>query len=63
MINIFPGITDSSRMRVNTNVSLRNEFVRSLFWDLPLYHTFDNRPLQGAASEDYGIVTSIGASL
>ena len=61
-INVFPGITDSSRMRVNTDVSLRNEIVRSLFWDLSLYHTFDNRPPDGAAEEDYGIVTSIGAS-
>ena len=61
-INVFPGITDSSRMRVNTDVSLRNEIVRSLFWDLSLYHTYDNRPPDGAAEEDYGIVTSIGAS-
>ena len=61
-INIFPGITDSSRMRVNTDVSLRNEIVRSLFWDLSLYHTYDNRPPDGAAEDDYGIVTSIGAS-
>ena len=61
-IDIFPGITDSGRMRVNTSVSLRNEIVRSLFWDMSLYHTFDNRPPDGAAEEDYGIVTSIGAS-
>lgn len=61
-INVFPGITESGRMRVNTNVSLRNEIVRSLFWDLSLYHTYDNRPPETAAEEDYGIVTSIGAS-
>jgi putative salt-induced outer membrane protein YdiY len=61
-INVFPGITESGRMRVNTDVSLRNEIVRSLFWDLSLYHTYDNRPPEGAAEEDYGIVTSIGAS-
>jgi len=61
-INIFPGITESGRMRVNTNVTLRNEIIRSLFWDMSLYHTYDNRPPEGAAEEDYGIVTSIGAS-
>ena len=61
-INVFPGLTESGRMRVNTNVSLRNEIVRSLFWDLSIYHTFDNRPPDDAAEEDYGIVTSIGAS-
>ena len=61
-INIFPGITESGRMRINTNISLRNEIVRSVFWDLSFYSTFDNRPPEGAAEEDYGIVTSIGAS-
>jgi len=49
-------------MRVNTNVSLRNEIIRDLFWDLTFYSTFDSRPVQGAENEDYGIVTSIGAS-
>lgn len=61
-VNIFPGITESGRLRINTNVSLRNEIVRSVFWDLTFFSTFDNRPPQGASEEDYGIVTSIGAS-
>ena len=61
-VNVFPGITETGRMRVNTNISLRNEIVRSLFWDLTFYSTYDNRPSEGAENEDYGIVTSIGAS-
>jgi len=61
-ISIFPGITESGRLRINTNISLRNEIVRSVFWDLSFYSTYDNRPPEGAAAEDYGIVTSIGAS-
>jgi putative salt-induced outer membrane protein YdiY len=61
-INVFPGISESGRLRANGNISLRNEIIRSLFWDLTLYATYDNRPPEGAASEDYGIVTSIGAS-
>ena len=61
-INVFPGITESGRLRVNTDISLRNEIVRDLFWDLSFYSTYDNQPAKGAASEDYGIVTSIGAS-
>ena len=61
-INVFPGITESGRLRINTNVSLRNQFIRDLFWDLTFYSTCDNRPVQGAENEDYGIVTSIGAS-
>ena len=61
-INVFPGITESGRMRVNTNISLRNEVVRSVFWDLTFFSNFDNRPPEGSSEEDYGIVTSIGAT-
>lgn len=61
-VNVFPGITESGRMRVNTDISLRNEIVRSVFWDLSFYSTYDNRPPPGAEQEDFGIVTSIGAS-
>jgi putative salt-induced outer membrane protein YdiY len=61
-VSVFPGITESGRLRVSTNVNLRNEIVRSVFWDLTFFSTFDNRPPEGAEQEDYGIVTSIGAS-
>jgi putative salt-induced outer membrane protein YdiY len=61
-IAIFPGISESGRMRVNTDITLRNEIIRSVFWDLSFYTRYDNRPPEGASREDYGIVTSIGAS-
>ena len=61
-VSVFPGITESDRLRVNAELSLKNEIIRSVFWDLTLYGTWDNRPAQGAAEEDYGIVTSLGAS-
>jgi hypothetical protein len=61
-LDVFPGITEAGRLRINSNISLRNEIIESLFWDLSFYSTFDNRPPEGASSEDYGVVTSIGAS-
>jgi len=61
-VSIFPGITESGRLRINTNVNLRNEIIRSVFWDLQFFSTYDNRPPEGASEDDYGIVTSIGAS-
>jgi len=61
-VNVFPGITESGRMRINTDITLRNEIIRSVFWDLSFYSRFDNRPPEGSAEEDFGIVTSIGAS-
>lgn len=58
----YPSLTDSGRLRVNTNISLRNEIIRSLFWDLSFYSNYDNRPAEGAQKTDYGIVTSIGTT-
>jgi putative salt-induced outer membrane protein YdiY len=61
-VSIFPGITESGRIRVNTQVTLRNELIRDFFWDLTFYSNFDNQPAAGAEKEDYGIITSLGAS-
>jgi hypothetical protein len=61
-VNVFPGITESSRIRVNTNINMRNEIVRDFFWDLQFYSSYDNQPAAGAESEDFGIVTSLGAT-
>lgn len=61
-VTLFPGITESSRFRTSTDIRLKSEFVRDLFWDLTFYSTRDNQPPAGARSSDYGIVTSLGAS-
>jgi hypothetical protein len=61
-INMFPGITQSGRLRVNTDITLRNEIFRDFFWDLSFYSNYDNQPAAGAESEDFGIVTSLGAT-
>jgi putative salt-induced outer membrane protein YdiY len=61
-VNLFPGITESGRLRVNTDITLRNEIVRDFFWDLQFYSSYDNQPAEGFESEDYGIITSLGAT-
>jgi putative salt-induced outer membrane protein YdiY len=61
-VSVFPGITESGRIRVNTDVTLRNELWRDFFWDLTFYSTYDNRPVSEAERSDYGIITSLGAS-
>jgi len=61
-INLFPGITESGRIRINTDITLRNEIVRDFFWDLSFYSSYDNQPADGFESEDFGIVTSLGAT-
>lgn len=61
-VYVYPGITESSRIRVNTDIKLRNELVRDFFWELTFYSNYDNQPAVGAEKEDYGIVTSLGAT-
>jgi putative salt-induced outer membrane protein YdiY len=61
-ISVFPGITESSRLRVNSHINLRNEIFRDFFWDLSFYSSYDNQPAEGAEREDFGIITSLGAS-
>lgn len=61
-VSIYPGITESGRIRVNTQITLRNELFRDFFWDLTFYSNFDNQPAAGAEKEDYGIITTLGAT-
>jgi sRNA-binding regulator protein Hfq len=61
-ISVFPGITESGRVRINTNVRLRNEFVRDFFWDLSFFSNYDNQPAREADKRDYGVITSLGAA-
>ncbi len=61
-VSIYPGITESSRIRINSDITLRNEIFRDFFWNLSFYSSYDNQPVDGAVSTDYGIVTSLGAT-
>lgn len=60
--NVFPSLTESGRVRANTSLTLRNELVRDVFWDLQFYSSYDNRPVGGNEERDYGLITSLGAS-
>ena len=61
-VNLFPGITESGRIRINTDIKLRNEIFRDVFWDLSFYSSYDNQPADGFEREDFGIITSLGAT-
>ncbi len=61
-LNVIPVLSDLGRVRTQLSVDLRKEFVEDLFLNLNLYYTYDNEPPVGAASDDYGIVTSLGYS-
>lgn len=57
---LYPGITQSERLRGNFDTKLRWEIVSDLTWDLTYYYSWDNQPPAEAASSDTGITTSLG---
>ena len=57
---VYPGLTNTDRLRGNFDTKLRWEIVGDLTWDLTYFYTWDNEPPPGAASEDTGVTTSIG---
>jgi hypothetical protein len=57
---IFPLLEDPSIFRAETNLSFRREIVNDLFFDLSIYHSYLSDPPEGAESDDYGVVTSVG---
>jgi hypothetical protein len=59
-VDYFPGITESSRHRVNYEINYRQEFVADLFFNIELYASYDSEPPDTAISgEDFGMITSL----
>jgi len=60
---VFPSLTTSGRVRSGLNINLRREVFKDFFWDLNFYRDADNKPpATASASNDWGIVTSLGWS-
>jgi hypothetical protein len=59
-VSLFPGVTESDRLRGDARLRYRQEFVKDLFLNLTYYYNFDTDPPAGAVSDsDYGIVTGL----
>lgn len=61
-LSVYPGITDSGRIRLNLDTGVRHELVEDLFLDLSFYDTFDSGAPDADKENDYGFVTSLGYS-
>ena len=60
--NIFPLLEDFSNYRAETDISFKREFVKDLYFEVLLYHSYVSEPPTGAESGDYGLTTSLGYS-
>ena len=63
ILNLFPSLTESGRVRAEGQLNARYELVSDLFFQLSLYGSYDSEPGAGAESKsDYGVTTSLGYS-
>lgn len=58
-LNVYPSLTESGRVRSDTNLRLRWELVNDLYWDITAYGSFDNKS-DSAIQVDYGVTTGLG---
>ena len=61
-IVVLPSLSESGRWRGEASLDLRREIVSDLFFSISVYDSYDNRPAEGASTNDWGLTTSIGYS-
>ena len=57
---VYPLIEDLSQFRAETDLSFRREFVKDLFWDLTIGHSYVSDPPENGSNSDHTVTTSIG---
>jgi hypothetical protein len=57
---LFPGLTDSGRIRLSSQSNLKIELLRNFFWNFQLYENYDSRPPVVAPKNDLGTTMSLG---
>jgi len=61
-LTLLPSLTESGRWRGEAAIKARHEIVDDLFFEISLLDSYDNRPPEGAESNDWNVVTSLGYS-
>lgn len=61
-LTLLPSLTESGRWRGEAAVRARHEIIDDLFFEISLLDSYDNRPPEGAESNDWNVVTSLGYS-
>ena len=60
---VYPSLTESGRVRADSNVTLRWELVSDLFWNVSAWGSYDSSAVDEEAGEfDWGITTGVGWS-
>lgn len=56
---LYPSLTESGRMRAQSDITLNWELVKDFYWDVSAWWSYDNENPE-ANDTDYGVTTGIG---
>jgi hypothetical protein len=59
---VFERFSGTNRTRGTLDVDMRWELANDFYWGFTTYYSFNTEPTGDAASEDYGVFTTIGWS-
>ena len=58
---VYPSLTESGRVRADSNATLRWELIEDVYWNLSAWGSYDNEAVEDAAGEfDWGVTTGLG---
>ena len=61
--SVYPSLTESGRVRADSNATLKWEIIEDLFWDMSAWGSYDNSTVDETAGQfDWGITTGLGWS-
>jgi len=57
---VYPSLTESGRVRVDFDISYRQDLFKDFYLRLSFYDQYDSRPPEGANSNDFGTTIAVG---
>jgi putative salt-induced outer membrane protein YdiY len=57
---VFPSLTDTGRVRIDSNINGRIDFTHSVYWTVNIYTNYDSRPPTNTPRSDYGVSFGLG---
>jgi putative salt-induced outer membrane protein YdiY len=59
-VAVFPNLTNTSRVRVDSNTSLTVQAIRNFTRSLSIYTNYDNQPPRNTKKSDHGVSSNVG---
>ena len=57
---VFPGLTDTGRVRIDSNINGKIDLTHSVYWNVSIYSNYDSRPPTTTPRSDYGVSFGLG---